>query len=301
MRRRKAGSRILGVGLLLAGIVLYLYPTIRRYGLERHTEEEIRVVNNLRAEAEHREQKLPEAEPRGEDEDPLPDALVEYNRELYRNGQSDFSEETVERQVDLCDRLFGYIEIPSMDVTLPLYLGASKKNMAEGAAVLGGTSLPVGGENTNSVIAGHRGYGGAPFFRDIEVLKEGDPIYITNRWATLCYRVESIEILKPSDSEKVKIRPGKDMVTLITCHPYRSHGKMRYAVYCARDRSDTASEGTGILNRAVSEGDSTAVQTDTISGRDIAVERELRRWGAVGIGAMTVMLIISLCRGRKNT
>ena len=110
----------------------------------------------------------------------------------------------------------------------------SEEHMAKGAAILGAASLPVGGRNTNSVIAGHRGYRGAPYFRDIEKLKPSDEIRITNPWETLCYYVESAAVIAPDDSDAVKIQEGKDMVTLLTCHPYRSHGAYRYVVYCVR-------------------------------------------------------------------
>lgn len=75
------------------------------------------------------------------------------------------------------DGAIGYIDIPDMDVKLPLYIGASEKNMALGAAILSETSMPIGGESTNCVISGHRGYRGAPYFKDIELLKKGSKVY----------------------------------------------------------------------------------------------------------------------------
>ena len=112
---------------------------------------------------------------------------------------------------------------------------ASVENMTKGATVLGNTSLPIGGKNTNCVIAGHRGYHGAPYFREIERLNPGDKVYIKNPWEKLAYRVESIKIIYPDECDQIKIQKGKDMVTLVTCHPYKSHGRYRYLVYCVRD------------------------------------------------------------------
>lgn len=132
----------------------------------------------------------------------------------------------------------GYISIPAMEVELPLYLGASEENMAAGAVVLGGTSLPIGGENTNCVIAGHRGYRGIPYFREIETLQKGDLVEVTNPWETLIYQVVSWEIIQPDDVEAIKIQTGKDMITLLTCHPYRV-GTQRYLVYCERVEEQT--------------------------------------------------------------
>ena len=122
-----------------------------------------------------------------------------------------------------------------MDVKLPLYLGATLENMRKGAAIMGETSLPLGTKNSNCVIAAHRGYEGIPYFREIERLKIGDRVIIKNPWEKLTYRVDEIKIIQPDDSDQIQIRKGKDMVTLLTCHPYRSHGKYRYVVYCIRD------------------------------------------------------------------
>ena len=80
--------------------------------------------------------------------------------------------------------------------------GTSDSHLAKGAAVLGQTSLPVGGENTNSVIAGHRGYSGIPYFREIGRLKTGDKVVIRNPWEKLTYLVEQIQIIDPNDIDK---------------------------------------------------------------------------------------------------
>lgn len=135
------------------------------------------------------------------------------------------------------DDVIGYVTIPDMDVELPLLIGASVENLGKGAAVLNETSMPVGGENTNCVIAGHRGYKGMPYFRNIEDLKAGSSVYITNPWGTMAYVVTGIKIISPYDSASIEIQEGKDMVTLLTCHPYMSHGKYRYLVFCERAES----------------------------------------------------------------
>lgn len=100
---------------------------------------------------------------------------------------------------------------------------------------MGQTSLPVGQKDSNCVIAAHRGYLGTPYFRDIEQLKTGDQVIIRNPWERLDYRVIKIKVIDPYDMDKILIQKGKDMVTLLTCHPYRGHGRYRYVVYCMRD------------------------------------------------------------------
>lgn len=117
---------------------------------------------------------------------------------------------------------------------MPIFLGASYQNMADGAAVLSQTSIPIGGINTNAVIAGHRGWGGASYFRYITELEAGDEVIITNLWDTLTYIVSEVRIIDPSSVEDILIQEGKDMITLLTCHPYASGGKQRYLIYCER-------------------------------------------------------------------
>ena len=138
----------------------------------------------------------------------------------------------------LPDEVFGILRIPAMDLEMPIFLGANYDNLANGAAVLTQTSIPIGGENTNAVIAGHRGWNGYPYFLDIENLKTGDLVYIKNVWDELVYRVKEIRIVHPDNISSILIQPGKDMVTLMTCHPPNTGGKYRYLVYCERVTED---------------------------------------------------------------
>lgn len=130
--------------------------------------------------------------------------------------------------------VFGVLSIPKLEMEMPLYLGATEAHMAEGAAQLGQTSIPIGGENTNAVIAGHRGYNGAPYFRYVPELQVGDSVDITNLWGTLHYSVVETKIIQPNDIDAIKIQSGRDLITLLTCHPYASGGKQRFLVICER-------------------------------------------------------------------
>lgn len=167
--------------------------------------------------------------------------LEKYNERLFENRQEALCSRKATEEAPFCmeqyglpDKVFGVIRIPAMEVEMPIYLGANEENMANGAAVLSQTSIPIGGENTNSVIAGHRGYSGYKYFMDIEALQQGDKVYITNLWEELVYEVAEIKIVYPDDVDAVLIQPGRDMITLMTCHPYASGGKYRYLVYCDR-------------------------------------------------------------------
>lgn len=170
----------------------------------------------------------------------LREAMEEYNLQLSQDQSGLDSVDSYEAPgLNLedhgmeADDAVGYVEIPAMDVTLPLYLGASRAHMKDGATVLGQTSMPIGGNSTNCVIAAHRGWSGKAMFRDVELLQEGDLVYLTNLWETLTYQVTGISIIWPDEVEAVAIKPEQDMVTLLTCHPYIV-GTHRYLVYCQR-------------------------------------------------------------------
>ena len=116
------------------------------------------------------------------------------------------------------------------------YLGSTYQHLADGAAHLSQTSLPVGGMNTNCVIAGHRGWQGGSYFRYITDLEVGDQVNITNLWEILTYEVCEVKIINPNEAEEILIHPGRDLLTLMTCHPYASGGRQRYLVICERER-----------------------------------------------------------------
>ena len=170
----------------------------------------------------------------------LLDFMNYYNKTIYENGQKDMVDpySFTEKIVDLSDygienECIGTVYVPAMDIELPIYVGATSRNLLKGAAYVSQTSFPIGGKNTNSVICGHRGYNGSKYFRDIEKMQVGDHVYINNLWQTLVYQVTEIKLVNPNAVEEIKIQEGKDMVTLMTCHPYIGH-KYRYLIYCER-------------------------------------------------------------------
>ena len=170
------------------------------------------------------------------------DDMVTYNENLWNEKQVNLVDPWSYEQPSfklgdygIPDEVFGAIEIPALNLSMPVYLGASEEHLAAGAAQLSHTSLPIGGSNTNCVIAGHRGWRGADYFRYITELKVGDNVILTNLWETLTYTVVETEIIAPNDMESILIQEDKDMLTLITCHPYASGGKQRYVIYCERE------------------------------------------------------------------
>ena len=154
------------------------------------------------------------------------------NKASYRNPSFLLSDYGLESEV------FGVVQIPKLEIQLPIYLGATTDHMSKGAAHLSQTSLPIGGKNTNCVIAGHCGWEGAAYFRYISELKPGDEIIITNLWETITYTVTGSKIIYPNETDSILIQEGREMLTLLTCHPYASGGRQRYLVFCDRQTTE---------------------------------------------------------------
>ena len=221
-------SLLLAALLAVAGICVMLWPVFTGHRLQSSA---TTAAQEFLTDRDEPEQQYPE----------LMAALQEYNRQLYAEKQCNLTdlEACEESAADLttygvADEIIGVLEIPAMELTMPVYLGASDAHLAAGAAVLGNTSVPIGGDDTNCVIAGHRGWRGADYFRHIDKLAVGDEVRITNLWETLTYTVADIQIIQPHEVDKIKIQQGRDLLTLLTCHPYASGGRQRYVVYCER-------------------------------------------------------------------
>ena len=220
-------SLVLAALLAVAGICVLLWPVFTGHRLQADTDEAAQAF----LEERKPEQSYPE----------LLTALQDYNQRIYAEKQSDLTslEACEEPAVDLAaygveDGIIGVLEIPAMDLTMPIYLGASDEHLDAGAAVLGQTSVPIGGDSTNAVIAGHRGWQGADYFRHIDLLQVGDEVTVTNLWEKLTYTVTDIQIIQPHEVDKIKIQQDRDLLTLLTCHPYASGGRERYVVYCEK-------------------------------------------------------------------
>ena len=166
--------------------------------------------------------------------------------------------------------MIGVLWIPRLNEELPVYLGANASNMAKGAALMGQTSMPLGGVNTNAVIAAHRGWSGIPMFRNIQSIQIGDKIQITTPWETLIYRVCELKIISPDDTEEVLIREGRDLVTLLTCHPY-TQNYQRYLVIAERSDEEPRTKEED-LAEAEGSYDSSAREVEDVDGNTILVD-----------------------------
>lgn len=148
-----------------------------------------------------------------------------YNRKLSRSGilwtLDEDEEKEYKEQLDIgTSGIMGYIDIPKIDVMLPIYHGIDESILQVAVGHIPGTSLPVGGEGSHCVVSGHRGLPSARLFTDIDKLVGGDSFTITVLNKTLTYEVDQIRTVLPTDLSDLQIEKGKDYVTLVTCTPY---------------------------------------------------------------------------------
>ena len=196
--------------LLLIGIGLMLYPLISNWYGER-VRSTVEVQYN-EAIAKLEDESIREAFK----------AAQAYNESLY-SVQLD-----PERAVDDYNSLLnlsgngimGYVEIPVIEVNLPIYHTVAESSLQKGAGHMPGTSLPIGGKSTHAVISAHSGMSGARMFTDLDKLQEGDLILLHVLGNTLAYAADTITVTDPADIEAIEIRQDEDLVTLVTCAPY---------------------------------------------------------------------------------
>lgn len=203
------------VGLIfLIGLLILLYPQISRIYYRIDANQQIADFDNeknkLNEEEIDRRIKLALAY-----NDSLINEVTEdpYSEEEKKRGRAEYA-----RMLEVHEKI-GHIQIPKIDTDIPIYAGTSEDVLQIGAGHLEGTSLPVGGNNTHSVITAHSGLPEARLFSDLQKLKIGDKFYLHNIKEILAYQVDSIDIIEPTDFSKLLIVPGHDYVTLLTCTP----------------------------------------------------------------------------------
>lgn len=247
MRVLKGMIACMMILLFACGFSIFAYPYIHNYMVERDMRGQIHYfLEKMGTQPTEDTPELTDSPELPREYQALWDAMVSYNDAIWEEKQAGLCDPWAYQQPSftlgeygLEEEVFGVLSIPALDLEMPLYLGATASHMAEGAAHLSQTSLPIGGLNTNCVIAGHRGWNGADYFRYITELKPGDEVMITNLWETLTYRVTDTRIIMPNEVEQILIQEGRDMITLLTCHPYASGGKQRFLIFCDRVMEDT--------------------------------------------------------------
>jgi len=200
-------------GIILIGLGLLAYPTFADWWNSFHQARAIQTyataVSNL--DREEYDRIISEAE--------------EYNRELSLKGAIwNMSKEQREEYNKLLtvdeSGIMGYIDIPKINVKLPIYHGIDEKVLEVAIGHIAGTSLPVGGDGSHCVLSGHRGLPSARLFTDLDKVVEGDTWTLTVLDRTYTYECDQIRVVEPTDLSTLGMEPGKDYCTLVTCTPY---------------------------------------------------------------------------------
>lgn len=213
-------KKIIQVLIILAGIALLAYPWISNYLNDKAAQSAINVYQDKVKETDKKELEKMLEEAR------------EYNKKLVSSNvvlsdpfaageNSGISEKDYLHLLSLDNTgVMCSVEIPAIDVNLPVYHGTSTEVLEKGVGHLEGTSLPVGGKSTHAVLTGHTGLNKAKLFTDLTELKKGDQFYIRVLDKILAYQIDAIHVVLPQDTKRLNIVEGKDYVTLVTCTPY---------------------------------------------------------------------------------
>ena len=200
---------------IIAGILIISYPVISQIYYNYQTKQEVKDFDSsaqkLTSEDVAERIKLATAYNRSLQNLAITDP---YTKEENAKGQAEYA-----RMLTVHEKI-GRISIPKIDVDLPIYAGSSEEVLQKGVGHLEGTSLPIGGQNTHTVLTVHTGLPNNRLFTDLDKMKVGDKFFIQNIAETLAYEVDSITVIEPTQFDSLNIVPDKDYVTLLTCTPY---------------------------------------------------------------------------------
>lgn len=283
---KKALLWTLGILLLLASLSLVGYPFISNYlnslNLSSEVMSYLNVAEDL-SDAEYSE---------------ILDAAKKYNESLIGNVQIGIPFTKDENSSDEYDKLLSIdgsdviasIEIPTISVNLPIYHGTSEDVLQKGVGHLPNSSLPIGGKGTHAVLTGHTGLSSQKLFSDISSLSIGDMFFIHILGDTLAYRIDEINTVLPSETDKLQIHPEEDHITLVTCTPFgvNSH---RLLIRGTRTPYDEIKDEAPIINPEASTWNSQYVR---------AIIRGALVMAVILIVFLLIKIILYRYRKRKN-
>lgn len=217
--KKKAGNLVICI-IFLAGLSLLLYPFVANQWNNYRQKQLISGYEQAVSEKEAAE---------GIDYDAERKKAEDYNEALlpcvlpdsFALAESSGVDPVYMNTLNIAgDEMMGSVEIPKINIKIPIYHTTEEEVLNKGAGHLEGSSLPVGGANTHAVISAHRGLPSASLFTDLDQMKVGDHFLIHVLNETLCYEVDKISVVKPEDTTALAVEDGQDLVTLLTCTPY---------------------------------------------------------------------------------
>ncbi|MEF2592338.1 MAG: class C sortase [Blautia obeum] len=216
---KKAGNLVIGI-IFLAGLSLLLYPFVANQWNNYRQKQLISGYEQVVSDKEAAE---------GIDYDAERKKAEDYNEALlpcvlpdsFALAESSGVDPVYMNTLNIAgDEMMGSVEIPKINIKIPIYHTTEEDVLNKGAGHLEGSSLPVGGANTHAVISAHRGLPSASLFTDLDQMKVGDHFLLHVLDETLCYEVDKISVVKPEDTSALAVEDGQDLVTLLTCTPY---------------------------------------------------------------------------------
>lgn len=217
--KKKAGNLVIGI-IFLAGLSLLLYPFVANQWNNYRQKQLISGYEQVVSDKEAAE---------GIDYDAERKKAEDYNEVLlpcvlpdsFALAESSGVDPVYMNTLNIAgDEMMGSVEIPKINIKIPIYHTTEEDVLNKGAGHLEGSSLPVGGANTHAVISAHRGLPSASLFTDLDQMKVGDHFLLHVLDETLCYEVDKISVVKPEDTSALAVEDGQDLVTLLTCTPY---------------------------------------------------------------------------------
>lgn len=212
--------KILYTLIILSGVALLLYPWISNWLYQSQADSKVNVYHEKVEQMgdTERETELKRAEDYNRN---LNQAQVTLTDPFIADQQQEAEGLEYDSLLNLSGNgMMGYIEIPAISVNLPVYHGTAASTLETGVGHLEGSSLPVGGEGTHAVLTGHTGLNKAKLFTDLTEVKKGDLFFLHVSGRDMAYEVNEIKIIEPEDISTLLVRPGEDLVTLVTCTPY---------------------------------------------------------------------------------
>ena len=217
--KKKAGNLVIGI-IFLAGLSFLLYPFVANQWNNYRQKQLISGYEQVVSDKEAAE---------GIDYDAERKKAEDYNEALlpcvlpdsFALAESSGVDPVYMNTLNIAgDEMMGSVEIPKINIKIPIYHTTEEDVLNKGAGHLEGSSLPVGGANTHAVISAHRGLPSASLFTDLDQMKVGDHFLLHVLDETLCYEVDKISVVKPEDTSALAVEDGQDLVTLLTCTPY---------------------------------------------------------------------------------
>lgn len=211
----KKKNNIFWILILLVGMLVLLYPVINRLYYRIESNEQVSTFKEGRSELEQEE-----IERRIGLAKAYNDSLIgEIPKDPYAKEAIEEARREYARMLEVHE-MIGHVEIPRINQDLPVFAGSSEEVLQMGVGHLEGTSLPIGGNSTHTVLTAHRGLPEKTLFTNLNELEIGDKFYIHNIEGTLAYQVDQIKVIEPSDFDQLLVEPGHDYATLLTCTPF---------------------------------------------------------------------------------